>query len=221
MPEITLKNRKVNIDKLISFGFEEQEGHYAYTADLVDGQMTLTVAVSPEGGVRTAVTDTANGEEYVLHLVSGAVGAFVGRVKAEYEAVLEDISARCFDWDVFKSEDAQRLIVHVRDRYGDELEFLWKRFPDNAIWRRQDTGKWYAALLTVAKHKLGLKGTDPIEILDLRIPPEKMEDTVDHKRFFPGYHMNKKHWYTLLLNGSVPFDEICRRVDESYGLAQK
>lgn len=43
----------------------------------------------------------------------------------------------------------------------------------------------------------------------------------DGERFFPGYHMNKKHWFTVLLDGSVPDDEICRLLDESYVLAAK
>lgn len=34
----------------------------------------------------------------------------------------------------------------------------------------------------------------------------------------PGYHMNKKHWNTLLLDGSVPLNEIKRQIDNSYAL---
>ena len=37
----------------------------------------------------------------------------------------------------------------------------------------------------------------------------------------PGYHMNKKHWNTVLLNGSVPVAEIERMIDRSYGLVVK
>ena len=32
----------------------------------------------------------------------------------------------------------------------------------------------------------------------------------------PGYHMNKQHWNTLLLDGSVPENEIKRQIDNSY-----
>lgn len=32
----------------------------------------------------------------------------------------------------------------------------------------------------------------------------------------PGYHMNKKHWNTVLLDGSVPDGEIERLIDNSY-----
>jgi len=32
----------------------------------------------------------------------------------------------------------------------------------------------------------------------------------------PGYHMNKKHWNTVVLDGSVPQGEIKRMIDNSY-----
>jgi len=34
----------------------------------------------------------------------------------------------------------------------------------------------------------------------------------------PGYHMNKKHWNTVTLDGSVPDDEVRQMIDESYEL---
>ena len=34
----------------------------------------------------------------------------------------------------------------------------------------------------------------------------------------PGYHMNKAHWNTVTLDGSIPSGEIERMIDRSYGL---
>ena len=34
----------------------------------------------------------------------------------------------------------------------------------------------------------------------------------------PGYHMNKEHWNTVILNGSVPREEIENMIDTSYFL---
>lgn len=221
MIEVTLKNKKMNIQKLIAFGFREQDGRYTYAKVLDDVQMQLTVTVSADGAVSTEVVDCGTDEEYVLHCVPGTSGAFVGMVRTEYQKILDEITAGCFDSDVFQSDHARDVIAYARDRYGDEPEFLWNRFPDNAILRRKDTNKWYAALLTVSERKLGLDSDARIEILDLRGKPEEMESLIDHKNYFPGYHMNKKHWYTIRLNGSVPMTEICRRMDESYQLAAK
>ncbi|RTE65633.1 MmcQ/YjbR family DNA-binding protein [Amphritea opalescens] len=37
----------------------------------------------------------------------------------------------------------------------------------------------------------------------------------------PGYHMNKRHWNTVLLDGSIPAGELQRMIDRSYGLVVK
>lgn len=34
----------------------------------------------------------------------------------------------------------------------------------------------------------------------------------------PGYHMNKQHWNTVLLDGTVPENELKRQIDQSYQL---
>ena len=41
------------------------------------------------------------------------------------------------------------------------------------------------------------------------------------KKYFPAYHMNKKSWYTIKLDGTVDFDEICKRLADSYKSATK
>ena len=215
-----MKNRKLNREKLLSFGFEKAENGYVYHTHLAEGQMTLMVTVDYEKTIHTQVID-GSGDEYVLHRVADAAGSFVGQVKSEYQAVMKEIFDKCFDPDVFKSAQAKAVIAYVRDTYGDELEYLWEKFPDNAVVRRKDNQKWYAAFLTVSRRKLGLHSDEAAEILDLRIRPEEMESAVDHIRFFPGYHMNKKHWITICLDGSVSNEEIRRRIDESYDLAQK
>ena len=34
----------------------------------------------------------------------------------------------------------------------------------------------------------------------------------------PGYHMNKRHWNTVLDDGSIPMGELQRMIDHSYAL---
>ncbi len=34
----------------------------------------------------------------------------------------------------------------------------------------------------------------------------------------PGYHMNKDHWNTLTLDGSIPHDLILKLIEDSYSL---
>ena len=34
----------------------------------------------------------------------------------------------------------------------------------------------------------------------------------------PGYHMNKRHWNTIVLDGSIPVPAVLEMIDDSYAL---
>jgi predicted DNA-binding protein (MmcQ/YjbR family) len=42
-----------------------------------------------------------------------------------------------------------------------------------------------------------------------------------HKSIIPGYHMNKEHWNTIILDGSLPNELIYKLIDDSYNLVVK
>ncbi len=216
---VIFKNRKPLFQKLENYGFVKRKSAYEYTKTLPSSGFELTVTVTKSGGITAKVIEPEVGE-YTLHLTNSS-GSFVGSVRGEYEQSLNDIADKCFEADVFKAAQTLRLIKYVREKYGRELEFLWDKFEGNAVWRRGDTNKWFAAVLTVSRRKLGIDSDEIVEIIDLRLPPEEMTALVDNKRFFGGWHMNKKHWFTIILDGSVEFKELCRRLDVSYTLAVK
>ena len=222
MDENLFRHKTMNEQKLLRFGFVRRADDYVYETPIIKGTFLMTVKVSGTGKVNTKVVDTATGDEYVLHLVSGACGEFIGKIRKDYEDVLKTVAECCFDTEVFKSENAKRIIQYIGETRQDRLEFLWEKFPDNAIFRRRDNAKWYAALLTVSRRKLIPDAHDEVvEIVDLRLAPEKVAATVDGKRYFPGWHMNKRHWISIILDGSVAWEEIRLRIEESYLLAEK
>ena len=212
---------KIDVDKLVDFGFVKQGESYQYQQPIVEGQFQLIITTDKTGILNTKVIDTESNAEYILHLQPKSVGKFVSKVRQDYEDVLNDIKKDCYVNDVFKTPQAQEIVEFVKDTYNDHLEFLWKKFPKNAIWRRSDTNKWYAALLTVNKAKLGLDSDDTVTIIDLRETPEMVGKIVDNKTYFPGYHMSKKSWYTIILDGTVTDNEIMERIKTSYDLATK
>ena len=215
------KDKKPDFQRLTDFGFSRVSGDYIYSTTIVDGQFSLDIRVSSEGRIHTDVIELSSDEPYVLHQVQGAYGAFVGSVREECQRILSAIAKECFSRDVFKSDYAKQVIAYICNTYQDEPEYLWEKFPRNAIFRRKDNQKWYAALLVVSTKKLGLNEDRVIEIIDLRIDPTSIDTVVDGKRYFPGYHMNKKHWLTICLDGSVSIQEIFQWIDSSYVLAKK
>lgn len=37
----------------------------------------------------------------------------------------------------------------------------------------------------------------------------------------PGYHLNKRHWNTVIVDGSIPEEELLEMIDHSYELVYK
>ncbi len=220
MFEEIFQRRKFVPERLLAYGFEQGSEAYHYCTGILENEFLLSIVIDANGGVDTRVTEQESGEEYILYKTN-ASGSFVGEVREAVTEVLREISAQCCQPAVFQSSQTQRAIAFVSDAYGDELEFLWEKFPDNAIWRRKDTKKWYGVLLTVPRNKLGLSSTERAEILDLRIAPNRMAELLQHESYYPGWHMNKKSWYTVILDDSIPDEELFARIRGSYDLATK
>lgn len=212
------KNKRLNRDKLQSCGFEVDGENFIRRQKFLS-DFTLTITIS-NGEVTTRLID-ADGEPYTLHLVEGASGSFVGNVKAEYERVLNELAAQCFDDELFKSAQALKLIEYIREQFADAPEFLWDKFPSYAVFRRKDNRKWYAVIVNVPRSKLQLDGNEELEILNLRVEPEELNRIVDGDKYFRGWHMNKKSWLTLRLDDNLTFEEISARLSQSYRLAAK
>ncbi|MBD5096797.1 MAG: hypothetical protein HDT40_07330 [Lachnospiraceae bacterium] len=220
MFEDIFKRKKYNIEKMSAYGFIRKDGQSIYKTNIMDGAFILHVFVAENGDVDTDLIEIENGEPYVLYKTN-ASGTFVGEIRAAVEAVLTDIANACYDSLVFKTKQAQMAIEYVREKYGDELEFLWTKFPDNAVWRRKDNQKWYGAILTVNGKKIGLNTDKIVEIIDLRMKAENRNDILSREHYYPGWHMNKKSWYTIVLDDCIPDEEIKLRITESYELANK
>ncbi len=90
-----------------------------------------------------------------------------------------------------------------------------------AVLRRGDTKKWYAVFLNVAGEKLGLTGRGVLRVVNLHADPGKVPELLLKPGHFPAFHMNKKSWVTLLLDGSVPMKDLAEELSESYRLGGK
>ena len=49
--------------------------------------------------------------------------------------------------------------------------------------------------------------------------PKNVRDLWANSTFFPGGHMNKRTWYTILFDSGLDFEELCARLVQSRKLA--
>lgn len=58
--------------------------------------------------------------------------------------------------------------------------------------------------------------------MNLKCDPERALELRDqYEGITPGYHMNKRHWNTVRLDGSVPGDLVVEMIADSYALVVK
>ena len=211
-----IKDKKINLKKLEEFGFELINNSCYYHTFLLKNQFKMSVKISLDNSIFTEIIDAETNEAYVLHLLEMKRSGYSEKVYKEYSEVLEKIKKECFEDEIFKANYAKEIINYIKNKYGDELEFLWEKSHKNAVVRRKSSNKWYAVILTVSKRKLNLDSDE----INLHNSPEEIEKLIDNKKYFPAYHMNKKHWCTICLDGTVELKEIYKLIDISYKLAK-
>ncbi len=108
------------------------------------------------------------------------------------------------------------LFAYAKKKYKALPEYLWGRYPGYAVLRHRDNQKWFALLMDVPGSKLGLDG-GIVDILDVKMPEPLLADFLAQQEgFFRGYHISKGNWISILLDGTVPLEEVCHWLDESY-----
>ena len=112
------------------------------------------------------------------------------------------------------------ILAYAKENYDTDPERLWAKYPEYEVLRHRNNQKWYAILMNVPGNKLGLESDDVIDILDIKCEPDMILSLSTQTGFASAYHMNKKHWLTILLNGSIDDDEVYNLLDMSYEMTK-
>lgn len=114
-----------------------------------------------------------------------------------------------------------KIISYAKEKYATEPEYLWLKTPDTFVLRNSKNKKWYAAVLQVKKSAFGYDDNSIVDVINLKCNPDTRECLLAEGKAFPGYHMNKKHWISIILNDDIDFQILCNIIDESYNIVNK
>ncbi len=202
-------NKNINYDKLVSYGFILEGNNYIYNKKIHNDEFNVIISVISDV-ITSKVIEVDSNEEYIL-VDTSSTGSFVLELNKEYEEVINDIFNKCLD----KYDLSDEVIFYIRSKYGDELEYLWEKFPSYAVVRNKKNKKWYALIAEIEKNKLVGESKELVWVLNLRCD----RDIVDNVNIFPGYHMNKKSWISINLCGNIDIEEVYNLIDRSYLLS--
>ena len=202
-------------NKLRDYGFRDEEGALRYVADLGEGDMQ--VCVTYNGTFRGEVTDRATGEEYRLFRRE-ILGEFSGRVLEAYKAFLTAIRNKCCTQRSYRYAQAERMDSFIRQTFGDEPEFMWEKYPSFGVYRNPKSRKWYAFIGSVPRMRFDSRSDskEEFELLNVKAAPEHIPELTKREGYYPGYHMNKKHWITMILDDTLPDEEVEEMIRQSH-----
>ena len=103
----------------------------------------------------------------------------------------------------------QAVCDYIKKKYKVSPEFPWRRNPGNAVFRHDDNQKWFALIMDVEGEKVGVPGARYVDVINLKVDDMFFRDMlIQESGIMPAYHMNKMHWITVLLDGTVPEERV-------------
>lgn len=109
------------------------------------------------------------------------------------------------------------LDSYTKSKYGVEPEILPFSKEDYEIYRHPDTGKWFAVFVVKERSVLGLSGDGKAEIVCVKARDPLLADYLPAQSgYLRGYPSRSWNWISIVLDGTVPFEDVCRRLDESF-----
>ena len=85
------------------------------------------------------------------------------------------------------------IISYISAQYGAEAEYPWKSYRNYCVFRRKDSGKWFAIIMDISYDKLGLEGDGKTDIIDLKTGPMLADLLRGNDGYLPAYHLSKEN----------------------------
>ncbi len=90
---------------------------------------------------------------------------------------------------------------------------------DTTILRHTDTKKWFGAIIKAPKSKIGLIGDGTADVINLKCDPTLSQGLKQSYRgIVDGWHMNKYHWISVILDSDVDIITLKELIMLSYSL---
>lgn len=112
----------------------------------------------------------------------------------------------------------REVLDYCRDNYGTEPEYPWEDTPRAAVLRHRDNAKWYGLIMDISGDKVGKNSKDVLDVLNIKGDPDDIVHIREMPGFAPAYHMNKKHWLTVILPEITDPEVVFHLLDKSYEL---
>ncbi|MBR5314883.1 MAG: MmcQ/YjbR family DNA-binding protein [Clostridia bacterium] len=95
------------------------------------------------------------------------------------------------------------FIAYIEEHYSEKAEMPFAKHPSIVVFRHSSNKKWFAAIMTIPKNKLEPYADGTIDIVNVKCDPNVLYSMIQENGIYRAYHMNKNHWLTFTLDGTV------------------
>ena len=112
----------------------------------------------------------------------------------------------------------EEIKEYILSRYGAEPEYLWPDYPDTFIFRHEGSRKWFAIVMEVQRAKIGLPGEGTARLMNVKCGPLLGGSFIGSPGVVPAWHMNKKNWIGLVLDGEAGEETVKELLEISFDM---
>lgn len=184
--------------KADGFVFDGREWKKTYSLNNVEleARIALKIGFPPE----IQVYDSFDESPYTVYRSDSATGSFVGQVRLELEELLLAIREKHFVLEPsYSTSQTDEVVRWAFREFNERPDYPFSKKVTYVL-RTTKNQKWYALFMNLPLSKIGLDSDQNTIILNLRI---EEKDRIDNPHIFPAYHMNKKRWCSIPLDGRM------------------
>ncbi|EID84717.1 hypothetical protein MSI_17660 [Treponema sp. JC4] len=212
------RSAKIKKESLETAGFTTTDGNtFSMNQTVSKGAFNADITLSLSDQTLTVhLFDSATSEKYALFDMPNSHGAFVASLREEVQQLIDEIKSKCFETSDLKDD----YIAWIKTQFGAEPDYPWPDTPDYCVFRCQNE-KWFALVMRIKYRQLGLTGDEEVWVVNMKASQDEIPNLIDKKSIFPAWHMNKKHWITVLLTAATDFEKLCELTQKSWELVTK
>ena len=210
-----LNNYYMQENALVKYGFKRLDNLFIVEKTLKNNEFYARFEIS-NSCFNIDVFEN-NGANFLPFYIKNVVGGYTALIKEEVASLTDEILKSCFKPISIR----KKILAYVNDKYQTEADYPWTRDPMSATLKILETKKWYGLIINIPYRCLNIDKEGKVDILNVKNTPEKINALIDHIHYFPAYHMNKKHWISILLDRTVQITQVEKLLDESYQLVTK
>lgn len=198
-------NYQVDYGKLKEYGFIIENNEYIFNKQLNDN-LTMKIIINKD--ISLYIFDKDFNDECLNYELSF--------IKSKWIKIIDDIKNKCCNLLTYNSKQAMEIDRYIYDKYNIKANFMFSKFPHFGVYKVNN--KWFAIIMDIDysiidKTKKGL-------VYVINIKNDNVEKLINENGFYKAYHMNKKYWISICLDGEVSNNKVFSLIDKSFELVK-